>query len=171
MPTPDDRELSARSPRRPLGRGPGAGRPRPGATADDPAPQTVPKAPDASKTPPVPDVPAADSGAAEAADRSPAGPETAPETARHPGAPAAPGPPRPAGTPPQDVGGPAAGTGPVQDTRPGPQEGGAPATGGDGESAPAEETEDDNRFTVRLDNFEGPFDLLLQLISDRKSVV
>ncbi|EST39773.1 hypothetical protein N566_00005 [Streptomycetaceae bacterium MP113-05] len=32
---------------------------------------------------------------------------------------------------------------------------------------PAEEV-DDGRFTVRLDNFEGPFDLLLQLISKHK---
>ena len=42
-----------------------------------------------------------------------------------------------------------------------------------GESGAAEEV-DDGVFKVRLVNFEGPFDLLLQLISkhkDRKSVV
>ncbi|MDI9883253.1 segregation/condensation protein A [Streptomyces sp. HNM0645] len=33
---------------------------------------------------------------------------------------------------------------------------------------PAAETVDDGRFTVRLANFEGPFDLLLQLISKHK---
>ncbi|MFI9722571.1 segregation and condensation protein A [Streptomyces sp. NPDC052396] len=33
---------------------------------------------------------------------------------------------------------------------------------------PGEREETDGRFTVRLDNFEGPFDLLLQLISKHK---
>ncbi|MFD8568600.1 segregation and condensation protein A [Streptomyces sp. NPDC059639] len=33
---------------------------------------------------------------------------------------------------------------------------------------PAEEVQDDGRFKVRLANFEGPFDLLLQLISKHK---
>ncbi|MFE6777278.1 segregation and condensation protein A [Streptomyces sp. NPDC057702] len=37
-----------------------------------------------------------------------------------------------------------------------------------GESAGAEPVVDDGRFTVRLANFEGPFDLLLQLISKHK---
>jgi segregation and condensation protein A len=36
------------------------------------------------------------------------------------------------------------------------------------EGAAAQETPDDGRFTVRLANFEGPFDLLLQLISKHK---
>ncbi|MFM9367968.1 segregation/condensation protein A [Streptomyces sp. Da 82-17] len=40
---------------------------------------------------------------------------------------------------------------------------GAPGAAGDGEVAV-----DDGRFKVRLDNFEGPFDLLLQLISKHK---
>ncbi|MDT0345531.1 segregation and condensation protein A [Streptomyces litchfieldiae] len=43
---------------------------------------------------------------------------------------------------------------------------------GDGETAPdetaGEETGDDGRFKVVLENFEGPFDLLLQLISRHK---
>ncbi|GAA3198051.1 MULTISPECIES: segregation and condensation protein A [Streptomyces] len=41
----------------------------------------------------------------------------------------------------------------------------------DGAPEPSEESADapgDGRFTVRLDNFEGPFDLLLQLISKHK---
>ncbi|MFI1800401.1 segregation and condensation protein A [Streptomyces sp. NPDC020379] len=42
-----------------------------------------------------------------------------------------------------------------------------PADGG-GAAAPAPEEQGDGRFTVRLDNFEGPFDLLLQLISKHK---
>ncbi|MCD9143556.1 segregation/condensation protein A [Streptomyces albireticuli] len=36
------------------------------------------------------------------------------------------------------------------------------------EGPPGPEAADDGRFTVRLDNFEGPFDLLLQLISRHK---
>ncbi|MGA5021148.1 segregation/condensation protein A [Streptomyces griseoincarnatus] len=46
---------------------------------------------------------------------------------------------------------------------------GEPRTGcsGDGPSAP-EGDPDDGRFTVRLANFEGPFDLLLQLIAKHK---
>ncbi|GAA0357191.1 segregation/condensation protein A [Streptomyces olivoreticuli] len=44
-----------------------------------------------------------------------------------------------------------------------------PAGGGGGDAAPAAgEREGDGRFTVRLDNFEGPFDLLLQLITKHK---
>ncbi|MEV6673782.1 segregation/condensation protein A [Streptomyces sp. NPDC051162] len=43
-----------------------------------------------------------------------------------------------------------------------------PAAGGDVAPAPEERREGDGRFTVRLDNFEGPFDLLLQLISKHK---
>ncbi|MEV8021019.1 segregation/condensation protein A [Streptomyces sp. NPDC086554] len=45
---------------------------------------------------------------------------------------------------------------------------GTPAhnAGGDSDEAPAEP--DDGRFKVRLANFEGPFDLLLQLISKHK---
>ncbi|MFI8453559.1 segregation and condensation protein A [Streptomyces erythrochromogenes] len=44
--------------------------------------------------------------------------------------------------------------------------GGSPAAGtGDAPAAPAG---GDGRFTLRLDNFEGPFDLLLQLISRHK---
>ncbi|WP_116211033.1 segregation and condensation protein A [Streptomyces olivoreticuli] len=44
-----------------------------------------------------------------------------------------------------------------------------PAGGGGGDTAPAAgEREGDGRFTVRLDNFEGPFDLLLQLITKHK---
>ncbi|MGW4233292.1 segregation/condensation protein A [Streptomyces sp. NPDC004980] len=63
-------------------------------------------------------------------------------------------------------------------TAPGPAEGGtsppAPAEDGTGSPEPAEdgtgspEAVDDKRFTVRLVNFEGPFDLLLQLISKHK---
>ncbi|MEV1022739.1 segregation/condensation protein A [Streptomyces sp. NPDC050264] len=51
---------------------------------------------------------------------------------------------------------------------PGPQTAG-PAVEPVSEPEPAAEAEaDDGRFTVRLANFEGPFDLLLQLISKHK---
>lgn len=44
-----------------------------------------------------------------------------------------------------------------------------PADGdGAGQSSAADEESDDGAFSVRLDNFEGPFDLLLQLISKHK---
>ncbi|ARZ70827.1 chromosome segregation protein ScpA [Streptomyces albireticuli] len=42
----------------------------------------------------------------------------------------------------------------------------SPGSAPDGPPGP--EAADDGRFTVRLDNFEGPFDLLLQLISRHK---
>lgn len=56
-----------------------------------------------------------------------------------------------------------------------PSEGEASAVGGAGSGVPGETPAaadaalpDDGRFTVRLANFEGPFDLLLQLISKHK---
>ncbi|MBB5120752.1 chromosome segregation protein ScpA [Streptomyces eurocidicus] len=53
-----------------------------------------------------------------------------------------------------------------------PPDDGADGTAGSDEAppagAPAPEAAADGRFTVRLDNFEGPFDLLLQLISRHK---
>ncbi|MFE5742119.1 segregation/condensation protein A [Streptomyces celluloflavus] len=58
---------------------------------------------------------------------------------------------------------PAPGDGPSAAPPRGPDEPRAPAPDG----APSSEG-DDGRFTVRLDNFEGPFDLLLQLISRHK---
>ncbi|WP_405619566.1 segregation and condensation protein A [Streptomyces sp. NBC_01508] len=52
---------------------------------------------------------------------------------------------------------------PVRDTDTGPE-----ATAEAGPEPAAEPEPDDGRFTVRLVNFEGPFDLLLQLISKHK---
>ncbi|MER8157161.1 segregation/condensation protein A [Streptomyces sp. NPDC094472] len=42
------------------------------------------------------------------------------------------------------------------------------AQGGEAQGGEAQAEDGGNRFTVRLDNFEGPFDLLLQLISKHK---
>ncbi|MYU56590.1 MULTISPECIES: segregation/condensation protein A [Streptomyces] len=67
-----------------------------------------------------------------------------------------PDPGRPA-EPPAPGDGPSAAPPRGPDEPRGPAPDGAPSPGGD-----------DGRFTVRLDNFEGPFDLLLQLISRHK---
>ncbi|AXK35529.1 segregation/condensation protein A [Streptomyces armeniacus] len=72
--------------------------------------------------------------------------------------------------------GPEAGPGPEPVTEPGPEAEAAagpdaePEAGdaADGEAAAEEDAVDDGRFKVVLDNFEGPFDLLLQLISKHK---
>ncbi|MFD3487729.1 segregation/condensation protein A [Streptomyces sp. NPDC058665] len=134
MPPTD--EPTARSPRRALGRGPGAG----GAAVE----------------PPVVVEPGAE------AEPEP-GPE--PEAVRVPlPAPAAepePEPELPAGPDPEPV----PDAVPVPDPEPvtGPDADPEPAPTADGEPEP-----DDGRFTVRLANFEGPFDLLLQLISKHK---
>ncbi|WP_328920877.1 segregation/condensation protein A [Streptomyces sp. NBC_00208] len=120
MPTTDE---PARTPRRPLGRGPG-GRPAPSAAG---AAVVAGDAVGMSPTPPLP-------GSGEAS------PDPSTEVTDAAAAPAA------------DAVAPADTAGPV-----------APAdTAASG--APA----DDGRFTVRLANFEGPFDLLLQLISKHK---
>ncbi|WP_455754497.1 segregation and condensation protein A [Streptomyces prasinus] len=97
--------------------------------------------------------------------RAPAGPEAAPAEPGTGGAPA--------------VGPPAAGTGDDGAGTPGPKPAeGDPESGGAGTAdeaagsgtagTAAEAEEDDGRFKVRLSNFEGPFDLLLQLISKHK---
>ncbi|MFJ2268807.1 segregation and condensation protein A [Streptomyces sp. NPDC087849] len=136
MPTTDE---PARTPRRPLGRGPG-GRAAPtgGGGGGAAAPQ-LPGAGEASPAPSVADA-AADASA-------PPVPSAAPS---EPAVPAFPGPaPEPAAAPPEA---------PAE-----PAEPGVPASPG-----PSPEPADDGRFTVRLANFEGPFDLLLQLISRHK---
>ncbi|MFJ2347791.1 segregation/condensation protein A [Streptomyces antimycoticus] len=70
-------------------------------------------------------------------------------------------------------GGDAAGSGAGSDAGDGSEASGGSDTGGGsgrGEARGGEAQAEDggNRFTVRLDNFEGPFDLLLQLISKHK---
>ncbi|MFC9033239.1 segregation and condensation protein A [Streptomyces arboris] len=57
----------------------------------------------------------------------------------------------------------------VPETAPEPvQAGSEPVPAAEPEPAEVPEASDDKRFTVRLVNFEGPFDLLLQLISRHK---
>lgn len=88
-----------------------------------------------------------------------AAPETPPEAAPEPEPAAAPE-PEPAAAPEAE-----APAGPVPVPVPEP---GAPAAPVPVPRAAAASAPDDGRFTVRLANFEGPFDLLLQLISKHK---
>lgn len=136
--------------RRPLGRGPGAGPPagdpaagavrEPGSPAEEPDAEAV-------REPPAEPPRAVREPAAEPA----GGPGGAPE------APEAPAEGR--GPAPGGPGAPAAAE--AAEVAPAPPEG---RTGSaDGPAAPG-----DGRFTLRLANFEGPFDLLLQLISRHK---
>lgn len=140
MPTADD---STRPPRRALGRGPGV---RP---ADPPSAPAGPVD--------APEVPVAPAGAPQEAGQATGVPEEGPGAA---------GPREGATGVPQPAEAPAD-TGPetpaalAPDSEPAPD----PRTP-DGDQAPG--TADDKRFTVRLVNFEGPFDLLLQLISKHK---
>ncbi|MFI5632798.1 segregation and condensation protein A [Streptomyces sp. NPDC051664] len=151
MPTTDE---PARTPRRPLGRGPG-GLSAPsaagaavvegatvGVSPTPPLPGTGEASPDPSATVTDAATPVADADAA-AAPAETAGP-AAPTVMDAAAAPAAPA--DTVAAAPADTVGPAA---PADPAAPG-----APAA--------------DGRFTVRLANFEGPFDLLLQLISKHK---
>ncbi|MGW6901344.1 segregation/condensation protein A [Streptomyces sp. NPDC054919] len=204
MPTTDE---PARTPRRPLGRGPG-GRPAPSAAADvegaAAGASPVPDLPGTVKASEEPSTAAMDAAAAPA---DPADTAAVPADTIGPAAPAdSSGPAVPADTagptapgatdvaaapaPPADAvaAAPAVSAGPAAsaDTA-GPavsvgasdtvasagsavpavtDVAAAPATPADtaASGAPA----DDGRFTVRLVNFEGPFDLLLQLISKHK---
>ncbi|MFJ4848088.1 segregation and condensation protein A [Streptomyces sp. NPDC088733] len=135
----DDSASSSRS-RRLLGRGPGTAPPPPDAEPPAPVTPAAPGAADADG--PAPLAPAAEPPA-EPSVVLPA-PAEAPEAV--PEAPAAvPAPVAPAAVPEAPHEAPDA-----------PE--GAPAAAGEG----------DGKFTVRLANFEGPFDLLLQLISKHK---
>ncbi|WP_405446701.1 segregation and condensation protein A [Streptomyces erythrochromogenes] len=110
----------------------------PGAAAEAPAPAPVAPEPEPAA---VVDGPADGSPAA-------AAPVPGPDTVSDPAA----------AEPPVRTAGPEDGPGGEAVAAP------APGTG----SAPAGPAGGDGRFTLRLDNFEGPFDLLLQLISRHK---
>ncbi|MFB6778578.1 segregation/condensation protein A [Streptomyces sp. NPDC056352] len=147
MPTNDE---PARTPRRPLGRGP-RGRPAPG--AEEPSATGGPGEADVPVVPPSAPLPGTgitESSAVAYGDvRSAHGDGVTATDGR--------------GTAPADAGGPAAAA-----------EIAAPAETAElelldpaGPTDPAEPA-GDGRFTVRLANFEGPFDLLLQLISKHR---
>ncbi|WP_392875549.1 segregation and condensation protein A [Streptomyces sp. LN499] len=150
MPTTDE---PARTPRRPLGRGPG-GRPAPsaaGAAVVEGAAvgvSPIPPLPGTGEGPPEPSTAVTDAAAALAT------PADAVAAA------------------PADTAGPAV---PV-DTASAASAGSAVPALTDAAAAPSAPADtaasgapaDDGRFTVRLANFEGPFDLLLQLISKHK---
>ncbi|MFI8006702.1 segregation and condensation protein A [Streptomyces sp. NPDC086010] len=155
--------------RRALGRGPGIRPSAPPAPGGPEATGTRAQAP----APPATDAPTEEPR--EAPTPPDAGPPRPPYVrSAPPGAPAAP-------TAPKAVSGalavqeaPPTASGPVTDLPEGPgagetAPGGAPVAPA---RAPAAEaaagTGDDRRFTVRLVNFEGPFDLLLQLISKHR---
>lgn len=177
MPTPDDHEPPARASRRPLGRGPGAPSARPHVAADGTA-----DASEAAAAPrPAPDPepgpePASAPGALQEATATDAVhlPDEEPEPPRDDTV-------RPAAETSGDGDDHAAGA--VSSSPPPPAETDAAETDtteiteitgiSATETRNADEEEraeavDDGRFTVRLDNFEGPFDLLLQLISKHK---
>ncbi|MFF1841775.1 segregation and condensation protein A [Streptomyces sp. NPDC058217] len=145
MPTTDE---SARTPRRPLGRGPG-GRPAPsaaGAAVVEGAAvgvSPIPPLPGTGEAPPDPSTAVTDAAAARAA---------------------------PADTvAPADTAGPAVpvGAASVGSAVPAVTDAAA-ASAAPADTAASRAPADDGRFTVRLANFEGPFDLLLQLISKHK---
>lgn len=149
MPPTDD--STARSPRRALGRGPGAGgaaEPVPVVVEPVEPPPVVPVVPEPARDPEVVRVPEPD--------REPeADPAQDPEPEPEPVADADPA-PEPEADPAPD---------PEPELEPVPVP--VPEPVPDADPGPEPEP-DDGRFTVRLANFEGPFDLLLQLISKHK---
>ncbi|MEU9998011.1 segregation/condensation protein A [Streptomyces sp. NPDC050848] len=173
---PPPAETSRPPRRRALGKGPGAGAPpsggpeAPGPPPEEPtqaaeAPEAVEpsEAPDAvestepSAMPPAPEPLPAEGEAPAVAGVGPGLPGEAlePEGVISDGSAAAGAEPEPSAPGPVDgLPGAAGGSLPVPDAAP-PADAGAPPG-------------DDGRFTVRLANFEGPFDLLLQLISKHK---
>ncbi|QHY94734.1 Segregation and condensation protein A [Streptomyces sp. S4.7] len=152
MPPTDD--STARSSRRALGRGPGAA----GATARPAVAEPVVPEPAPEPAPvPAPE-PQREPGPEPAVVRE-AAPARVPEPAAEPEPVPDPQPvPDPEPVPDTD-----AEPAPVAEPEAGPDTDAGPDAGQESEPEP-----DDGRFTVRLANFEGPFDLLLQLISKHK---
>ncbi|MFE5938192.1 segregation/condensation protein A [Streptomyces sp. NPDC056470] len=154
---PPPAETSRPSHRRALGRGPGTSTPTP--TSGTPGDQAPTATPEGGTPPAPPRTYESDPAEAPISGVSSAGADTAPADLAPAGLGALPGPGTASepgvtaepGTAPTAPHVPAATTGPAA---PGPD-------------APAPVAED-GRFTVRLANFEGPFDLLLQLISKHK---
>ncbi|MGW7695866.1 segregation and condensation protein A [Streptomyces asiaticus] len=190
MPTNDTPAPPPRPSRRTLGRGPGAA-PATAGPDRSTAPTPPQEAAQRPAPPPAGEVAEEPQNGAQTASEAPAEPSEAPAEPVAPEAPAEPpaepeAPEAPAEPPaepeavaePEPVharadldvvapagghGGEAAGAG--SDEADGSD--GAAASGGGGKGETRAE-DGGNRFTVRLDNFEGPFDLLLQLISKHK---
>ncbi|MEU3193505.1 segregation/condensation protein A [Streptomyces sp. NPDC006992] len=169
MPTPDD-ALRSRGSRRPLGRGPGtAYEAEPAAVGSPDGAAAAGPAPAAPSAPPAP-VPAERSAPAPEPEELPGGPAD--------GSAAEPlGPVEGSASELREGDEPAAELRAEPEEPPGGPEGAAgPAAGEAHPEAPADpagaaeagQEADDGRFRVVLDNFEGPFDLLLQLISKHK---
>ncbi|MET8578428.1 ScpA family protein [Streptomyces sp. NPDC005012] len=155
--------------RRPLGRGPGLPQ---APAAPEPAQEDAPEPPPAP-APPVPTprpgpVPASVAASASASAPAPA-PASAPAPAPVPA-------PAPAEAAPRRPAGKAAGTPRAEPVAlllptaqaPAPEAAQAPVAGEAARDGAGGRTEDPDTFTVHLSNFEGPFDLLLQLISKHK---
>ncbi|AJE86485.1 hypothetical protein SLNWT_6109 [Streptomyces albus] len=166
MPTTDDPAPSPRGRRRALGRGPGAApaplppgtEPQPPGTESEPEPQPVERVPEPAEEPDQQDGPPADEipegGAPEGGTPEGGTPEGGTPEGERP-ADAVPADEIPADAVPVD----------------GPREPAPPADEpphDDSSDPTLGPTPDDGRFKVRLANFEGPFDLLLQLISKHK---
>ncbi|GAA2922707.1 segregation and condensation protein A [Streptomyces mexicanus] len=182
--TSNDVPASAPGRRRPLGRGPGAAAARTEPPApprsSEPRPDTAGAGPDARPVPQAGTEPAAGPGPSPRTDPSPPDDRAAPTP---PGEfPAEPGPgvsfepgPAPERTHGEQEPGRrvAVGTRPVPtgEARPEPEPIAEPGPEPEPVAAPqpgSADAGDDGVFTVRLANFEGPFDLLLQLISKHK---
>ncbi len=169
--TPDEPDRT----RRPLGRGPSVV-PQPSPPSSPPPEERPPEpvrdpdpAPDAGPEPgpvaaqearrpvvPAPSVPA-EPQVPLPAEPAPAPPAVPAQQAAEP--------PAPAAEAPQTVAGPPSTAVEVPEPREPDPEDSRPAAEGEED---AEDGRGGNRFTVRLANFEGPFDLLLQLISKHK---
>ncbi|MCZ7413514.1 segregation and condensation protein A [Streptomyces sp. WMMC897] len=157
MTTSDPSATTPRPRRRALGRG-GTAEPA-GESGPASAPAPAPADPAAAPTEPL--APAEPAARVELpAPTAPVEPPRAVPSAPAAPAPAAPAPAAPAPAAPAPAAPAAAGG----DGSGNPDGDGTAGEPGPGEGDPA----DDRRFTVVLDNFEGPFDLLLQLISKHK---
>ncbi|MFJ3335985.1 segregation/condensation protein A [Streptomyces sp. NPDC086766] len=149
--------------RRALGRGPGASAPRPAPPVEPEPPAEAAQAPEA-----IPE-PAPAPGDEQAREPEPA--RTPTQLRTPPSAPTPTQAPEPARSPePAPLAVRAPSPAPRPRTRPDTGDG-EPGDGRGGRSGPDGDdggSGDDNVFKVRLANFEGPFDLLLQLISKHK---
>ncbi|MGW5447157.1 segregation/condensation protein A [Streptomyces asiaticus] len=176
MPTNDTPAPPPRPSRRTLGRGPGAA---PATTGPDRS--TAPTPPQEAAQRPA--APPAEEAAEEPRNGAQTAPEAPAEPSEAPAGPVAPETreavvepeaPEPSAEQPVEPAAPAEPAEPEAVAEPEPVHARAdldaapPAGGHGGEAAEAQAEDGGNRFTVRLDNFEGPFDLLLQLISKHK---